>query len=98
MLLLRLLSSSSSSSHISCRYENCEFLPLHGEMHVLCTDHHSGKCYTPGAGAHLPPLSVPAGVATALSLSCSPGRVQGRAARTTRATSAAWRTSSPTPT
>jgi len=41
---------------ISCRYENCEFLPLRGEMHVLCTDHHSGKCYTPGAGAHLPPL------------------------------------------
>ena len=43
-------------------YENCEFLPLHGEMHVLCTDHHSGKCYTPGAG--------PGGAHYASNLSC----------------------------
>ena len=43
-------------------YENCEFLPLRGEMHVLCTDHHSGKCYTPGAG--------PGGAHYASNLSC----------------------------
>lgn len=26
-------------------YENCEFVPHAGRMHVLCTDHHHGQCY-----------------------------------------------------
>ena len=42
------LNTSSDSNHEG--YENCEFLPLKGVMHVLCMDHHSGKCYTSGAG------------------------------------------------
>lgn len=43
-------------------YENCEFLPLHGVMHVLCTDHHSGKCYNQG------PPGVPGGGKTGTSV------------------------------
>jgi hypothetical protein len=54
------LNTSSDANYEG--YENCEFLPLQGMMHVLCTDHHSGKCYNQGPG--------PGGAHHASNLSC----------------------------
>ena len=41
-------SKSNHAARMRQGYENCEFLPLRGVIHALCTDHHAGKCYNQG--------------------------------------------------
>ena len=48
-------SKSNHAARMRQGYENCEFLPLRGVIHALCTDHHAGKCYNQG------PAGVPGG-------------------------------------
>ena len=57
-------SKSNHAARMRQGYENCEFLPLRGVIHALCTDHHAGKCYNQG------PAGVPGGGRAGSNLSC----------------------------